>query len=315
MDQLVPWINGYVRPVIPTISGPTSFCTGSIGTFALGNVPTGAHIVWFYHSPSLQRVSSVGNTATFRATTIDDGSIRGWVEARVNGIPTARHNVFIEGVPSTDFIDIGVGFSNDPFSRNLCRDFTHTIIAQSHSNMNTSFTDFRWYFDSWTPYVIRTYTSPHGIANAYVDIRLPQHATMQMVAVAPLNRCSPPPDPLGGMPTFPNIGVMFHAVNCFGRDLPLTVQHPNPVSSVLPIQLVPHPQLTLARNMRNAFGFQYNVRLYDREGNVVRQLTTEREQFQLDVSDLPDGYYYLHILDEAIDAPIVQQIIVRNRRL
>ena len=91
VDQIVPWIKGYVRPVIPTISGPQTICVGSTGIFTLGNVPAGAHITWF-HSPNLQRASSSGNSATF-STTATTGN--GWVEARVNGIPTRRVDVAI----------------------------------------------------------------------------------------------------------------------------------------------------------------------------------------------------------------------------
>ena len=89
VDQIVPWINSYVRPIIPTLSGPQTIGIDATGVFTLGNVPAGAHIVWF-HSPSLQRVSNSGNSATFRAS----GSVcHGWVQATVNGVPSQRFDI------------------------------------------------------------------------------------------------------------------------------------------------------------------------------------------------------------------------------
>ena len=294
-------------PPPPTISGSATIHAGESGTFTVSNVPPGAIVTWA-NGANLQRISATGNRATFRA---GNNTGTSWIQATVNGVSSERFNVTISRPPFDD-IRIGNPSASDPFSRNLCRNVNHTLLAHSSRGIYTGIGSFFWRFGAWTPYI--TGFSPSLVNNAHIHFRLGNNATfVQVVTVVPLAPGEPPPSDFDLPITY--IGDTFYIVNCFGRDLPLTVEHPNPVSSILPIQIVPHPQLALARNMRNAFGLQYNVRLYDREGNVVRQLTTEREQFQLDVSDLPDGYYYLHILDEAIDAPIVQQIIVRNRRL
>ena len=291
----------------PTICGPTTIGGDQIGTFTVNAPPgLGATVSWT-RGDGLSLVSATGRSATFRAT----GYYSGWIRATVNGVQSPIHAVTIKRPPFAH-MRIGNPYSHDPFSRNLCRNINHTLVVYSVINQYERVGRFYWHFGAWRQYITGFRPSWRGIDNAVVNFRLSNNATfVQVISVQVLAPGELPPSDFDLPITF--IGDTFFVVNCFGRDLPLTVEHPNPVSSILPIQLVPHPQLALARNMRNAFGFQYNVRLYDREGNVVRQLATEKEQFQLDVSDLPDGYYFLHILDEGIDAPIVQQIIVRNR--
>ena len=40
----------------------------------------------------------------------------------------------------------------------------------------------------------------------------------------------------------------------------------------------------------------YDIRLYDGQGNLLRKTSAEDGMVQFNVSNLPDGNYYLHIL-------------------
>ena len=55
-----------------------------------------------------------------------------------------------------------------------------------------------------------------------------------------------------------------------------------------------------------------DVRLYDGQGNLLRQQKTKGGTVQMNVSGLPDGFYYLHIYDGVSDTPEMQQIVVEH---
>ena len=82
---------------------------------------------------------------------------------------------------------------------------------------------------------------------------------------------------------------------------------PNPVSDVLNIEF---DQAVVAS--RQATVSSYDVRLYDGQGNMVRQSLTKGGSLQFNVSHLPDGIYYLHVYDGVSNTPDIQQIVVEH---
>jgi hypothetical protein len=56
----------------------------------------------------------------------------------------------------------------------------------------------------------------------------------------------------------------------------------------------------------------YDVRLYDGQGNLLRNATNKGGTVQFNVSALPDGIYYLHIYDGINSTPEMQQIVVQH---
>jgi hypothetical protein len=297
--------------ILYEISGPATLICSSPSTFTIQNFPPGATVTWT-QSFNLAQVSGSGNTMTFRAAAGLVSGGPGWIEATVNGVQLRRLHISWVGVPNMENTDIGIGFTGNPYSRNLCRNVTYTLIAHQRSDENNPITGYVWDFGSWSPYVTNYQPSPSGIANAYVDIRLDGSApAFQIVLIAPINPCSPNYGTGIDEEMFP-IGIMFYAVRCFRESLPYTVEYPSPASSVLPVQIIPHPEQVAVRTGRNAVDLKYDIRLYDRNSNAVRQLATEEEQFQFDISDLPNGNYSLHIYDDIDDTPIVQQVIIEN---
>jgi hypothetical protein len=55
-----------------------------------------------------------------------------------------------------------------------------------------------------------------------------------------------------------------------------------------------------------------NIRLYDILGNILRETTTKENKVAFDVSDLPEGNYFLHIYDGISDKPVIQKMIIKN---
>ena len=72
--------------------------------------------------------------------------------------------------------------------------------------------------------------------------------------------------------------------------------HPNPVSDVLNIDLAQTETSAMGR-ARTASDAEatFNIRLLNAQGVVVRQQRTQARTIQFDVSNLPEGTYYLHI--------------------
>ena len=55
-----------------------------------------------------------------------------------------------------------------------------------------------------------------------------------------------------------------------------------------------------------------NIRLYDRQGNLLRQQKTNGGTVQFNVSDLPYGVYYLHVYDGVNENPEMRLVIVEQ---
>jgi hypothetical protein len=89
--------------------------------------------------------------------------------------------------------------------------------------------------------------------------------------------------------------------------------YPNPATSVLNIEI----DLTLAKAPGQAKAASrqapaYDIRLYDGQGNLLRQQKTGSGTVQFNVSNLTNGIYYLHVYDGVSAKPDMQQIVVEH---
>ena len=84
--------------------------------------------------------------------------------------------------------------------------------------------------------------------------------------------------------------------------------YPNPVDDILTVDLEQQA------NARSSLPGQttYDVRLYDGQGNLLRQQSIRGGTVQFNVANLPNGIYYLHIYDRMNSAPEMQQIMVEH---
>ncbi|MDR2146247.1 MAG: T9SS type A sorting domain-containing protein [Tannerella sp.] len=55
-----------------------------------------------------------------------------------------------------------------------------------------------------------------------------------------------------------------------------------------------------------------DIRLYDQFGRLVRSTTAKNSIVQFNVSDLPNGIYFLRVYDGLSDEPETQTIIVKH---
>jgi len=91
--------------------------------------------------------------------------------------------------------------------------------------------------------------------------------------------------------------------------------YPNPTSSILTIEIdeVMAAQIRAQSNFKtNAATPNFDVRLYDASGVLVRNTQTKGGKVTFDVSALPNGFYYLHVYDGVIPSPEVLKIVVNH---
>ena len=91
------------------------------------------------------------------------------------------------------------------------------------------------------------------------------------------------------------------------------ISYPNPVSDVLTVDIDEIAESSATGDQRQeAPNPACDIRLYDMQGNLLRQQKTKGGTVQFNVSALPDGIYYLHIYDGVSETPEIQQIMVEH---
>lgn len=85
--------------------------------------------------------------------------------------------------------------------------------------------------------------------------------------------------------------------------------YPNPVDNILTIEIDADTAQSLLPIQAK---LTFDVRLYDGQGNLLRQARTQGGTVQFDISNIPDGIYYLHVYDDAGSNPIIETIIVEH---
>jgi hypothetical protein len=89
----------------------------------------------------------------------------------------------------------------------------------------------------------------------------------------------------------------------------LSTPYPNPVSDILTVEI----DTDAYRSQQPAqASLIFDVRLYNWQGSLLRQTTTQDSTVQFNVSNLPNGIYFLHIYDGTNKTPEIHQIIVQH---
>jgi len=91
-----------------------------------------------------------------------------------------------------------------------------------------------------------------------------------------------------------------------------TLSYPNPVSDILYIDIEQYMIENANVVGRSQQTPNYDIRLYDGQGNLLRQTFAQDGSVQFNVSNLSNGVYYLHIYNGVRKTPEMQQIIVQH---
>jgi len=95
--------------------------------------------------------------------------------------------------------------------------------------------------------------------------------------------------------------------------LPFASVYPNPATDILTIEI--NEAAAQDQSMQSSKYHPnpaFDIRLYDVQGNLLRQTSTKGGTVQFNVSNLPDGIYSLHIYDGVNETPEIHQIVVEH---
>ena len=274
-SYLKPWILSTaptISPVSP-ITGPTLLCS-SAATFT---VPAShnAEIHWL-SSPNLRHI----NGGTF-SVIHPSGAQASWVQAIVNGAPSNRHELWV----GTPFIS---EVRSTPTHSNIKRFEAILPMMTLQGTLNNGFV---WELDA--PSCCAGFVG--NTNQRTVDIQFHGSGFFSLT-VAATNACGV------GSPYWLNI---FHFSRSGDmRESTTARAQSRPISGTF------HVLLGYEADAREQSIF--DVRIYDRRGNMVRQVVTEGGSVAFDLSDLPDGTYYLHICN-GVGEPMIQPIVVENK--
>jgi len=94
---------------------------------------------------------------------------------------------------------------------------------------------------------------------------------------------------------------------------------PNPADIILNVEIDAEAyahaisnEQSITEGQRLKTELSFEVRLYDSLGNLLQQQKTTGGTVQFNVSNLPDGFYYVHIYDGVSNTPTKQQIVVQH---
>lgn len=244
-------------------------------TFALNN----ATALRWSSSPNIQLVSSNSQNATFKS--IGDGL--GWIKVATNiGVvgPTITHEVW-SGKPVIASIDGPNRTPNGQYA-----------TFRAVYDYKCSPTSFEWILNPVNG------NSVYGANSSVLDVAFYNAGSYQLVVRA-ANEC--------GMGEYKTSGVNVYNAN--GRSY---IAYPNPANQSLYVDFSSIGQgNTSALNITKEIK-SYDVRLFNLQGVLKLTIRSTGERVSLDVSNLPNGNYFLHIYDKKEKDPVVQQIIIQH---
>jgi len=275
------------------ISGSPIICGNDQRTFSVPNLPQGATVTWSRSSNNIQLSATTGHSINVsRGPSLLAGRMySGWVRATVS-IPgqqpiVLNHHVSVGARPDFRSISTLNSYQAVPPSSEFIDVITYRGLAVTANN-------------------------PFGVTEGrWESIFLGGATATSIFWDNPVDVNSPVPGARAGITAFffgntATINVELENV-CGRSDLatvtyfrghggwdPWITYSPNPVSGILTVSFAPQENQDVFG--RYAASEQvFNIRLLNAHGMIVRQQRTSAATIQFDVSNLPEGTYYLHI--------------------
>jgi len=88
--------------------------------------------------------------------------------------------------------------------------------------------------------------------------------------------------------------------------------YPNPTDNMLYIEQDMEDFGQSTSDMIIEAASTYDIRLYDGQGNLLRQTNTKGGTVQFNVANLPVGFYYLHVHEGASAPTEIHQVMVER---
>jgi len=259
----------------PVISGYSTLCLGSQKTFSASNWQSG----YTWNSSSNLSLSS---SNSYNPTVTANSTGAGWVSVLYDGKEVVM-DVWV-GIPSLTSI------SGGPYAITNVQT-TYTAVLNSLSSTDS----FDWLV---TPLTGGSYyLTGQGYKSAYITF---YDEGYYQVGVKATNTCG----------TTPSYLTYLIFVN--SRSTPSgAFAYPNPADNILTVDLDIYVALfppSLSAGVRPT----YDVRLYDGMGSMLHQQKALSGILQFDLSNLPNGIYYLHVYDGVNKTPTMVKIIIQH---
>ena len=290
--------NGGTVPIPPVISGSALICYNSSKSFSATNWVNG--YTW------------VGSNVSIACTTCSttnisaNGSGAGYVRVMSGSTMLAEYKVYVGGPLYTDFI-----VELTPLQPGkVYHGYITWIINDTYPSGQSPIDRYEWSYSEpgWTTQELKP-------AGPY---------PMSRVKIVPPSYFNPATD-MG-----PNAYVVGYNACGYGsiyvtepigmnRSPAFVKYYPNPTNNILNIEidaeaiaLIESMEQTITGDKQFKSEPTYDIYLYDGQGNLLRQQKTKGGTVQFNVSNLPNGIYYLHIYDGVNNAPEIQQIMVEH---
>ena len=262
-----------------TIAGSTIACKNSVLTCAVTGLPnniTDNDVFWTCSSNLSLKGGNYGIMKQFDVT--DAGN--GWVKAKI--------------IPLNNLIlDKTVTLMRRPYYtvENLSvKSYTYYLYTPPST---PGVTNYHWVLNSPSLTLDNAYSLKLGVSTGMTG------GTVVGYAISPACGESPTPDHVYIL----NVGK--------GTSSPSYI-YPNPVGDILFIDVDALTQQFSSSSDAERQLPSFDIRLYDGQGNLLRQTTAKSGTIQFNVSKLPNGIYYLHIYDGVNETPEIQQIMVEH---
>ena len=201
----------------------------------------------------------------------------GWVRILYNGVQVSSRNIWANEPVILELSGPDYAFTTTPQ--------TYHVILQNPQ----SYTYFDWTVDGGN-YSINISGNTSQIT--FWDVSWWGPPVPYDITVTAINSCG-------------ESNQAFMSINSSHSPSPLTF-YPNPVSDILNVEF--NQEMVASRQGAN---LSFDVRLYDSQGNILRQANTTEGAVQFSVSTLPNGIYYLHIYDGLNSTPEIRQVVER----
>ena len=270
-------VNAYaaVNLVAPKISGPKDICWS--GTFSVVNAPAGFN--WYTSSNLTINGSATGSSVSVTATS----GFTGWVSVNIPGYELVRHTFYVSTyVPVFEYI-------SGP--------------EEVEPSGNSYF--YEAYFGGPTSYEWSISGAPsswYDVSNSYSQAYLFfYYEATYAVYVTGYNACGY------------DYGSMFVEAY-YGRGGGSGNVYPNPVSDILYVAIDQSMIDKVKSSQQSIISAEpsFDVRLYNGQGNLLRQQFTKGGTIEFDVSNLSNGIYHLHIYDGVNNNPQMHQVVVEH---
>ena len=295
----------------PAITGSNHICSGSSNQFSATNWQPG------YYWDKSNNLINISNTSVYNPTiSAASSSSNGAVTLSVknsSGTTLSAYDVWV-GAPTTGNINgpspLQAGSPNGFYTINHSGG-TNTIWSSSIVPGSSS----SYHFSNGSEYYVTYSASCYPTITAQVSNLCGSSYKYFYLTVTgqpctcgnspPYCNCNPwwSPSP---SPPITNHVTICNTPNCTcNSSLRQSLSFhpfPNPASDLINLKI----------NTYASKAQTFDVRLYDGQGNLLRQTVTTGGTVQFNVSKLPDGIYYLHIYDGVNSKPVMQHIVIQH---